>query len=317
MMKKIIVIWWLNIDFLWLWTPKICWKWELSYWGKFEIKPGGKSRNIAQMISNQMEKWEVVMIWKTSKDKYWLYNIPLDSLKESWVDISNIIIDESWNKDPWVALIPVDKDWNNQIYVLPWINDNFWEEDLESKRDIFSEVWKNSWILVLSLELPIKTALYWIKLANEYWLKVILDPWGMIEWNDYKEILKEWIYFIKPNEQETKILTWIEIVDFESAKQASKVFMNYWIKNILITVWKKWAYYFSNKSEKHYLIPDVNVDKSSKDETWCWDQTIATLSSQIVNWKSINESIKESVLSGTLQFYKSWVCPLKKEDLLI
>lgn len=314
-MKKIIVIWWLNIDFLWLWVNNIVWKWELSYWWKFEIKPGWKSRNIAQMISNQMQKEEVIMIWKTAKDKFGLYNIPLDSLKDSWVDISNIIIDESWTKEPWVALIPVDKNWNNQIYVLPWINDDFREEDLENKSDIFKEVWKNSWLLVLSLELPVKTAIYWIQLANKYGLKVILDPGGMIEWNDYLDILKESIYFIKPNEQETKLLTWVEVIDFDSAKKASKVFLEYWIKNILITVWNKWAYYFSEQREEHYTIPEVNVDKSKKDETWCWDQTIATLCSMIVKWNSIDESIKKAILSWTLQFYRTWVDALSLDDL--
>jgi ribokinase len=314
-MQKIIVIWGLNIDFLWVWVNRIVWKWELWYWWEFDIKPGGKSRNIAQMISNQMNTWEVTMIWKTAKDKYWLYKIPLDSLKQSWVDTENIIINESWKYKPWVALIPVDKNWNNQIYVLPWINNSFSASDLEQKQDIFEKIWKNNWLLVLSLELPLETAIYWIKLANKYWLKVILDSGWMIQWVNYSQLLNQKIFLIKPNEQETEILTWIKVTDFETARIASKKFLKYGIENVLITVWEKWAYYFSNNKEKHYKVPDININKTQKDETWCWDQTIATISSYLAKWEHLDYSIKKWILSWTLQFYRTWATPLNKKDL--
>ncbi|MCT4617641.1 MAG: PfkB family carbohydrate kinase [Candidatus Gracilibacteria bacterium] len=314
-MQKIIVIGGLNIDFLGVGVNRIVGKGELGYGGEFDIKPGGKSRNIAQMISNQMNTGEVTMIGKTAKDKYGLYKIPLDSLKQSGVDTENIIINESGKYKPGVALIPVDKNGNNQIYVLPGINNSFSASDLEQKQDIFEKIGKNNGLLVLSLELPLETAIYGIKLANKYGLKVILDSGGMIQGVNYSQLLNQKIFLIKPNEQETEILTGIKVTDFETARIASKKFLKYGIENVLITVGEKGAYYFSNNKEKHYKVPDININKTQKDETGCGDQTIATISSYLAKGEHLDYSIKKGILSGTLQFYRTGATPLNKKDL--
>jgi len=313
---KIIVPGWLNTDIIWMWVSEIIWKWELSFGWETKIWPWWKSRNLAQMISVLGFKNSVAMIWKTSKDPFWFWKVPYDALKENFVNIDfvKVLEFEQTNKFPWIAMIPVDKKWNNQIYVLPWINEDFWKEDIDDSEELFKNVWINNWILALTLELPLETGIYSMKKAKEAWIKVVLDPGGLIKWVDYKKLLEQDIFLIKPNEFEAEILSWIKIENFETAKKAGEFFLKKWIKNILITHWKKGAYFFSNKEEKHFEIP-LNISWKNQDETGCWDQTMATLVSLISKNIEIKKAIEIAIISWTMQFFRNWICPVTDKEL--
>jgi len=245
---KLIVPGWLNTDIVWIWVSQIVWKWELAMWWVCKIWPWWKSRNIAAMSSLLLWDWAVAMIWKTSRDEFWLWKKPVDALKKAWVNIDFIKIldfEETW-KMPWIALIPVDKDWNNQIYSIPWINEDFWEGDIDDAKKLFEVWWKNNWAVAYSMELPFKTLLHSMDLAKKFWLKNIFDPWWMVKWKDYSELFEKEIFLIKPNEHEAKMLTWIEVKNFEDAEKSSQKFFEKWIKNVLITAWVNWAYFFKS-----------------------------------------------------------------------
>ena len=313
---KLIIPGWLNTDIVWIWVPEIVWKGELAMWWTLKIWPWWKSRNIAQMASILLWNWQVAMIWKTSKDNFWFWKIPLDSLEKNWVNTDFIKVldfEETW-KMPWIALIPVDKDWNNQIYVLPWINEDFCEKDIDDAEDIFKIVWKNSWIIAFSLEMPFDTVIYAMKKAQEYWVKIIFDPWWMEKNKDYSQIFENEIFLVKPNEHEAKMLTWIEVKNFEDAEKSAKKFFEMWIKNVLITAWINWAYFFSLNMKKHFKIPEVE-DSEFHDETWCWDQTMATLCAFLSKWYDLEKSIEIAILSWTLQFHKAWIWEIKIWDI--
>jgi len=313
---KIIVPGGLNTDIIWMWVPEIVWKWELSFWGDIQIWPWWKSRNLAQMIAILKWKNVVAMIGKTSKDPFGLWKIPYDALKENFVntDFIKVLDFETTKKFPWIALIPVDKNWNNQIYVLPWINEDFSKKDIDDSNSLFKNVWKNNGILALTLELSLETWIYSIKKASEFWLKVILDPGGVIKWKDYSKLLNEKIFLIKPNEFEAEVLSWVKVTDFETAKKSAKFFLEKWIKNVLITLWKKWAYFFSENEELKFDIPK-DISWNEFDETGCWDQTMATLVAFISDWMEIKKAIKLAIISWTLQFYRKWISPVKMEEL--
>lgn len=304
---SLIVPGWLNTDIVWIWVPEIVWKWELASWWVCKIWPWWKSRNIAAMAAILLWKDKVAMIWKTSRDEFWLWKKPVEALEKNWVNTDFIKIldfEETW-KMPWIALIPVDKDWNNQIYSIPWINEDFSEKDIDDAKKIFEVAWKNSWTIAFSLEMPFETVIHAMKKAEEFWLKIIFDPWWMEKNKDYSEIFEQKIFLMKPNEHEAKMLTWIEVKDFETAEESAKVFFEKWIKNVLITAWKYWAYFFNseNNFKKHFEIPEVE-DSEFHDETWCWDQTMATLCSFLSKWYDVEKAIEIAILSWTLQFHK-------------
>jgi len=330
---KLIVPGWLNTDIVWIWVPEIVWKGELASWWVCRIWPWWKSRNIAAMAAILLWENKVAMIWKTSKDEFWLWRKPVEALEKNGVNIDFIKIldfEETW-KMPWIALIPVDKDWNNQIYSIPWINEDFSEKDIDDAEEIFKIAWDLKWTAAYSLEMPFKTVLHAMDKADKFWLKNIFDPWWMEKNKNYSELFKRDIFLIKPNEHEAKMLTWVEVKDFETAENSAKVFFEKWIKNVLITAWKDWAYFFKswgntencleNNFKKHYEIPDLKkvenpeLGLNIKDETWCWDQTMATLCSFLSKWYEIEKSIEIAILSWTLQFHKAWIWEIKILDI--
>lgn len=305
----------LNTDIIGLGVPEIITKGELSFGGQLKIGPGGKSRNIAQMISVLIGNDKVAMIGKTSKDPFGLWKPPIDALNKSGVNTKfvKILAFKKTKKYPGIALIPVDRNGNNQIYVLPGINENFTQQDLDNSRVLFKNAGKNKGILVLSLELPLKTAIRALELGNEYNLKSVLDPGGIIKDVNYDELLNN-IFLIKPNEHEAKILTGIDVMDFASAKKSAQILLNKGIQNVLITAGKNGAYFFNNNYEKHFKIPEV-ATSTTKDETGCGDQTIATLCAYLSKGTEIIQSVEYAIISGTMQFYKEGIQPITVNEL--
>ena len=306
----------LNTDIMGLNVSKIVSKGELSFGGQLQISPGGKSRNIAHMIALLVGKNRVAMLGKTSKDPFGLWQIPVEALKQDGVDTTHvkILAFSETKKYPGIALIPVDKNGNNQIYVLPGINEDFFPSDINDARPLFKIAKKNKGILALSLELPLKTAIRSIELGTEYGLKCIIDPGGIDKDGDYTELLRKDIFLIKPNEHEAKILTGINITDFASARKSAHVFLNKGIKNILITAGKNGAYFFNEEYENHIKAPSIDI-QTSKDETGCGDQTMATLCAYLSKGSDIVDSINTAIVSGTLQFFKQGVQPIKEDEL--
>jgi len=156
------------------------------------------------MIACLVGKDKVAMIGRTSSDPYNLWKFPIEALKKAGVntDYVKIFSFEKIKKFPGIALIPVDKNGNNQIYVLPGVNNDFSPRDIEESNQLFENAGNNSGILAFSMELPLNTAVYSVKKANKYNMKVILDTGGINEGIDYGTLLNKKIFLIKPNEHE-------------------------------------------------------------------------------------------------------------------
>jgi ribokinase len=280
------------------------------------IAAGGKSRNIADMIAHLAEPDSVAMVGRTVSDPYGLWKLPLDALAKATVNTDYVAIADynETNKLPGIALIPVDENGNNQIFVLPGISDDFSPADIDKAAPLFEEVGKNNGVLVLTLECPMATAIHAVKLANSNNVKVLFDPGGIQTDTDCNELLQAGIYLIKPNEHEAKTLTGVEVTDFETAKQAADKLHEIGIANVLITHGVMGAYLFINDQREHIPIPEVPAT-NEKDETGCGDQTMAALCAFVQDGKSIAEATKLAVLAGTLQFHKSGVQPITEAEL--
>lgn len=313
---SMIVIGGLNTDIIATGAKKLLQSGELTYANELHIGPGGKSRNIAQMIVTLSNKKNVAMIGKTSKDPYGLWKLPVDSLNNAGVntDYVNIVSYEESKQFPGIALIPVDTQGKNQIYVIPGINNDFSPEDIDRADELFQIVAKNYGMLVLTLELPYQTAIHAVEKANKLGIKVLLDPGGIDEEKDYKELLSRQIFLIKPNEHEAKILTGIEVNDYDSAKQAAQKLLLSGIENVFITYGEQGGYFFSKSQEKHIPIPTIESN-SIKDETGCGDETMAAISVFLSEGKGLQQVMSIGITAGTLQFHKIGIDPVTREEL--
>lgn len=289
---------------------------EHVYGGELKIGAGGKSRNIADMIAHLAPENTVAMVGRTVKDPYGLWKLPMDALTKSTVntDYVNILDYEEVNKLPGIALIPVDEQGNNQIFVLPGVSDDFSPSDIDNAVALFETVAANNGILVLTLECPLDTAVHAVKQANKHGLKVLFDPGGLQVDDTIDELVGAGIFLIKPNEHEAKMLTSVEVTDFETAGQAAAKLQATGIKNVFITHGVNGAYLFTGTEQSHIHIPKVEAG-NDKDETGCGDQTMAATCALLQDGKSLKDAANLAVLAGTLQFYKSGIQPITREDL--
>jgi len=313
---KVIVIGGLNTDLVGFGVNELLGPGELTLGGELIIGPGGKSRNIAQMIATYLGKNTVAMIGRTCRDPYGLWQPPIKALQQAYVNTGFVkqLDFAKTKKFPGVALIPVDKQGKNQIYVLPGVNDDFCPQDIDEADELFVSVGKNNGVLSLALELPLATAIHGIKLANSKKIKVALDPGGADKNIDYSELLQQKIFLLKPNEHEAKILTGIEVTDFDSAQLAAKKLLAKNIENVMITHGVNGAYFFNHEIAEHILIPKIK-DVATKDETGCGDQAAAVVTAEIAKGTDILAAAKTAINLATMQFQRAGVQPICMSEL--
>lgn len=313
---SVIVIGGLNIDIVARGAHKLAEPGELTYANELHIGPGGKSRNIAQMIAVLSSSKNVAMVGRTSQDPYGLWKLPLQSLKDVGVntDYINVASFKDSKEFPGIALIPVDTEGNAQIYLIPGVNNSFSTQDIDNAESLFLSAAKNNGLLVLTLELPYDTAMHAVKKANDLGIKVLFDPGGIDEKKEYDQLLSQKIFLIKPNEHEAKVLTGVSVKDFETAKQAAEKLLQKNIENVFITAGPQGGYFFSKTVEK--FIPTHNVqDNNVKDETGCGDETMAAIANSLSEGNDVVTAAHIGIVAGTLKFYKAGIAPITKQEL--
>lgn len=313
---RAIVIGGLNTDIVGSGVSRILGSGELTRSGELLIGPGGKSRNIAHMLGILLGKDQVAMVAKTSRDPFNLWEIPVKALKEAGVNTQFVqILDyETTGKYPGIALIPVSRSGENQIYCLPGINDDFSPQDIEATLTLFDTVAKNRGILALSLEQPLETAVYAVKKAASMGIRVILDPGGIDDTLNYNELLSSGLFAIKPNEHEIEILTDVTVRNFESAERASENLLSRGIRHVMITHGKNGMYYFSEEAKVHIPVPQLK-DTGTADETGCGDQTMAVICAEAINETDIVQACRKATVAGSMQFARTGIQPLKNDEL--
>ncbi len=303
----------LNVDLIGLGVGKIIGPGELTLGGKLQIGPGGKARNMAQMAAAYLGPGRVAMIGRTSQDPYGLWKVPVQSLIDAGVNTKYVKImsfQEAGEKYPGVALIPVDKQGKNQIYVLPGVNQDFCNQDVDDAHALFERTGRKT--LILAMEIPMETVAHCLEKARTNGLRVILDPGGINRPID--EILDEKIFLIKPNAHEAEILTGVPAVDRATAKIAAQRLLSQGVQNVLLTLGKQGGFLFTPEFSEHIACPPV-IDTGVHDETGCGDQVTAIAASCLAEGKSLREACRLAILAGTLQFFRAGIQPISKDYL--
>lgn len=312
----VVVVGGLNTDIVGLGFENLVGSGQIAYGERLLIGPGGKSRNVAQMMAVLLGGRRVAMVGRTSRDPFGLWVHPLRALEEAGVSTEFIKIApfEESGKFPGVALVAVDRHGNNQIYVVPGANDDFSRQDIQDAEPAFEAAGKNGGLLALSLELPLATAIHAVGLAACHGLRVILDPGGITETIPHAELLSKGVFAIKPNEHEAQILTGIDVIDGATAGQAAARLRAHGIKNVLITLGKDGAYLATEDGGCHIPAPSIEAG-SSRDATGCGDQVMAALCAALAGGEDFGTAARAAVVAGTLQFYKAGIVPVTAGEL--
>jgi ribokinase len=243
MMNKILVIGSSNTDMV-IKTNKLPCPGETIVSGTFLVNPGGKGAN--QAVAASRLGGSVTFINKRGNDLFGNQSVGL--LMREGIDTQYIVKD---NEHPsGVALITVDARGRSSSVTAPGSNSFFYPEDISEK--IFEQ--NKFEILLLQLEIPMKTVEFAAQFAKENGIKVILNPAPI---NKIPDNLFKNIWLITPNVSEAENLTGIKITDLISAEKATEFLLEKGVKNIVISMGAKGAFV---KSENYSgLVPGVKV----------------------------------------------------------
>ena len=210
----------------------------------FLMNPGGKGAN--QAVSACKLGADVTFITKVGNDMFGKKAV--NNFKKIGIKTDYIRIDK--NNSSGVAIIMVDKSGENSISVAPGANNSLTIKDV----NFIEEKLKADDYVLIQLEIPKTVVEYLIEICNKLKVKLILNPAPFQKISDYH--LSQ-VNTITPNEIETEYLSGIKVKDKETAKKASEILINKGIKNIIITMGEKGAFYKSSSFEG--LIPTKKV----------------------------------------------------------
>ncbi len=272
-MSRILVIGSSNTDMV-IKTKNLPAPGETILGGTFLMNPGGKGAN--QAVAAARLGCKVTFITKRGNDLFGNQTIGL--LMREGIETRYIV------KDPvlpsGVALIIVDSTGENNIVVASGANSNLMPDDLP---DHLFDCNKYE-ILLLQLEIPLKTVEFSAAAADECGMKVILNPAPAEALNE--NLLKH-LWLATPNEIEAEELTGISINDIYSAELAASKLTEMGVKNVIITLGETGAYLKSGDISE--LIPGIKVE--AVDTTAAGDVFNGALAVAIAEGKDLKDAV--------------------------
>lgn len=272
-MSRILVIGSSNTDMV-IKTEKLPAPGETILGGTFLMNPGGKGAN--QAVAAARLGGKVTFITKRGNDLFG--NQAVGLFMREGIDTQFIVKDLEYPSG--VALITVDSHGENIIVVAPGSNGQLFEEDIPAS--VFEN--PKTEILLLQLEIPIKTVEYAAVTASEKGIKVILNPAPACKIPD--KLLQN-IWLITPNETEAEAITGTEITDISSAYRAAVILQQKGVKNVIITLGEMGAYIKSANFTG--LVPGIKV--TPVDTTAAGDVFNGALAVAVSEGKDLQEAV--------------------------
>ena len=273
--KRIVVIGSSNTDMV-IRTKNLPRPGETVLGGTFFMNAGGKGAN--QAVACARLGGAVTFVCKTGNDVFGHQAYQL--FDDEGIDPSYVFSDP---KNPsGVALILVDDNAENSIAVASGSNSNLVTADIDNSLDAI----ENSEIVLMQLEIPIKTIEYAAQIAKSRGKMVILNPAPAPTEPLPLSILKN-IDLITPNETEAELISGIPVVDEPSAIAAAKRMAELGVKRIIITMGSKGAMLYEDGEAE--LIPSIRV--KAVDTTAAGDCFNGALTIAISEGRSLKDAV--------------------------
>ena len=273
--KRIVVIGSSNTDMV-IRTKNLPRPGETVLGGTFFMNAGGKGAN--QAVACARLGGAVTFVCKTGNDVFGHQAYQL--FDDEGIDPSYVFSDP---KNPsGVALILVDDNAENSIAVASGSNSNLVTADIDNSLDAI----ENSEIVLMQLEIPIKTIEYAAQIAKSRGKMVILNPAPAPTEPLPLSILKN-IDLITPNETEAELISGIPVVDEPSAIAAAKRMAELGVKKIIITMGSKGAMLYEDGEAE--LITSIRV--KAVDTTAAGDCFNGALTIAISEGRSLKDAV--------------------------
>ena len=242
------------------------------------IGPGGKGSN--QAVAAARAGGQVSFISKIGKDSYG--EMAMKMYAEENIDATNVIVSEEFATGA-AGIMVNKKTGENAINVVPGAAGRITKRDI----DLAINSIKQSSIFLTQLETPVDVVEYSLKIAKSHNVTTILNPAPGIKLNSEVFSLVD---YITPNEIEASFYADQKIVTDEDVKNAASKLLAKGVKNVIITLGEKGAY-FSNNNEDFY-VEAFELKNKVADTTGAGDAFNAGLAVGLTEGKSIREAIK-------------------------
>jgi len=256
---------------------------------KYDIGPGGKGSN--QAVAAAKAGAKTFFISKIGDDQFGAMAIKI--YKDVGVDYSKVIISKEHSTG--AAGILVNNKGQNAINVVPGAAGALTIEDI----DVASNVIKESSIFLTQLEAPKDVVYYALKIAKENNVTTVLNPAPASEIN--KDIFPLIDYFT-PNEVEASFYVNYKVENEEDARKASHQLLHLGIKNVIITLGDKGAFFANDRESFH--IKAMNLGAKVVDTTGAGDAFNAGFAVALTEDKNIKDSIKFANITAGLSTTK-------------
>ncbi|NVO18895.1 MAG: ribokinase [Bacteroidetes bacterium] len=280
--KKIVVVGSCNTDMV-IKADRLPIPGETILGGTFFMNPGGKGAN--QAVAAARMGGNVTLISKTGNDVFGKQSVMLYATENIKTDY---IVSDSVHPSG-VALITVDANGENCIVVASGANAYLAPADIEKA----SHEIETCDLVLMQLEIPIKTVEYVAEMANNKGIKVILNPAPARALSD--ELLKQ-VYIIIPNKSEAEILSGIKVFDIESAKQAANIISAKGVEIVVITLGSQGA--LIKEYQDYHFVEACKVEAA--DTTAAGDTFCGSFCVGLSEGKSILEAVQMAARASAI-----------------
>jgi len=244
----------------------------------FVIGPGGKGSN--QAVAAAKAGAKTFFISKIGDDQFG--SMATEIYENSGVDYSNVIISKDHSTGA-AGILVNEGTGANAINVFPGAAGAITIEDIDKAEEAI----KNSSIFLTQLEAPKDVVTYALKKAHSLNVKTILNPAPAAE---IDESLFSMIDYFTPNETEASFYVDHNVETHEDAEKAAMQLLEKGIKNVVITLGEKGAF-FANNEEK-FSLPVVNLANPVVDTTGAGDAFNAGFAAALTNGQNIKDALK-------------------------
>jgi len=277
--SKITVVGSINMDLI-AFCDTLPMKGETVVGTTFAQAPGGKGAN--QAVAAARLGGDVKMIGCVGQA---FGDDLLESLQQSGVD--TLYMSRTEQTSSGLAAINVDKHGDNTLIYIPGANHYILKTIIDENEDIIAE----SDIVLLQLEIPIPTVCHAIRVAHKHGVPTILNPSPLHPLD--RAVIKMVDYLI-PNEIEGATLAGIESKDPRRIVLALKMMG---LKNIILTVGEKGAYYSKDGEVCHFPAYKVKaVDTTAAGDAFLGAFALAISSGETID-AAVAFATKVSALS--------------------
>ena len=256
---------------------------------KYDIGPGGKGSN--QAVAAAKAGVKTFFISKIGDDQFG--TMAKKIYDEVGVDYSKVIISKEHSTG--AAGILVNNKGQNAINVVPGAAGTLTADDIDAALNVIIE----SSIFLTQLEAPKDTVYYALKVAKENNVATILNPAPA---SKIDENIFPLIDYFTPNEIEASFYVNFKVESEEDAKKASQQLLKQGIKNVIITLGDKGAFFANN--EKSFHVQAMNLGEKVIDTTGAGDAFNAGFAVALTEDKNIKDSITFANITAGLSTTK-------------